>query len=129
MDLAAVREGLADAARDVGDVDTYPSVPGTIAPPAVCVGRMQIDYNQTMGGLLVAAVTVHAFASLAADIAGQDVLLPMLAPDGLKAALEADRTLRGVCEELRVESAEGPGISEVGGVQFWAASWTVRVWG
>lgn len=129
MNLATVRTNLAAAAEAAGDLDSLPYVPDSIAPPTLAVGRMQISYDQTMGGLVVAVVTLHAFTSRADSEQGQDDLLPLLAPDGVKAAVETDRTLDGACQELRVESADGPGLVEVGGVQFWSASWQIRVWG
>lgn len=129
MDLAAVRTGLAQAALAAGDLDVRSFVPATITTPLVAVGRMVLTFDQTMGGLLEAVVTVHAFASLADSEQGQDDLVTLLAPGGLKAALEADKTLGGACQELHVETADGPGLAEVGGQQYWSASWTVRVWG
>ena len=129
MNLATVRTNLAAAAAAAGDVDSLPYVPDSIAPPTLAVGRMQLTYNRAMGGLMEAVVTLHAFASRADTWQGQDDLLPLLAPDGVKAAVETDRTLGGACEELRVESADGPGLAEVGGIQYWSASWQIRVWG
>lgn len=129
MDLLAVRNALAVAAGSAGDLDAKAFIPGSITTPLVAVGRMQIAYDQAMGGLLEVTVTVHAFTSLADAQQGQEDLLPLLASSGLKAALEADRTLGGACQELNVASADGPGISDVGGQQYWSASWTVRVWG
>lgn len=129
MDLLAVREGLASAGGQAADMDAYHFIPGKISPPTLAVGRMQLTYNRSFGGLVEVAVTVHAFASLADQQQGQEDIVQLLAAGTVKAAIEADRTLGGACEELRVESADGPGISEVGGQQYWSATWTVRVWG
>lgn len=128
MDLLAIRNALAEAGAAAGDLDSLPYIPASIAPPTLAVGRMQLTYDETFGGLASAAVTVHAFASLADGQQGQDDLLPLLDPSGVKAALEADRTLGGACQELRVESADGPGFAEVMGQSYWSATWTVRVW-
>lgn len=128
MDLSAIRTALAVAGEAAGDLDCLPYIPASIAPPTLAVGRMQLTYNQTFGALTEVVVTVHAFASLADNQQGQDDLLPLLAPSGVKAALEADRTLGGACQELRVESADGPGFSDVAGQSYWSATWTVRVW-
>lgn len=129
MDLLAIRNGLAAAGEAAGDIDSKPFIPSSIAPPTLAVGRMQLTYDQAFGGLAVALVTVHAFASMSDTQQGQEDLLPLLDPSGVKAAIEADRTLGGACQELRVESADGPGISEVAGQQYWSATWQVRVWG
>jgi len=124
VNLAAIRAGI--AAVNYGDMDALPYIPDTITPITIAVGRMQMNYNQTMSGLVEVAVTLHAFSSRADTWQGQDDLM---APGGLKASLETDRTLGGVCSELRVETCDGPGIADVGGQQYWAANWTVRVWG
>lgn len=129
MDLGAVRCALAHATRGVDNLDSYSFIPGSIAAPALAVGRMQITYNTSFGGLVEAAFAVHAFASIADAQDGQDAIVELLAAYSVKAAIEEDRTLGGACQELRVESADGPGISEVGGQQYWSATWTVRVWG
>lgn len=128
MDLAAIRTALAEAGAAAGDLDSLPYIPASIAPPTLAVGRMQLTYDQTFGGLSVVEVTVYAFASLADNQQGQETLLPLLGPSGVKAALEADRTLGGACQELRVESADGPGFADVAGQSYWSATWTVRVW-
>lgn len=128
MDLLAVRTALAEAGQDAGDLDSLPYIPAVLSPPTLAVGRMQLTYDQTFGGLSTVVVTVHAFASLADNQQGQETLLPLLDPTGVKAALEADRTLGGACQELRVESADGPGFAEVAGQSYWSATWTVRVW-
>lgn len=128
MDLSAVRAGLAGV--DYGDdVDAKPYIPDSIVPVTVAVGRMQLTYNRTYGGLVEVVITLHAFASRADTWQGQEDLLPLMSEDGLKAAVEADRTLGGACQELRVESADGPGLVDVAGQQYWGSSWTVRVWG
>lgn len=129
MDLAAVRAALALAAEAAGDLDCLAEVPVMIVPPTLAVGRMRLTYDTTFAGQLTAEITLHAFASLADNRQGQDDLLPLLAPDGLKAAIEADLTLGGECDTLRVESADGPAFATVAGQDYWSATWTVRVWG
>lgn len=129
MDLAAVRAALAAAAATAGDLDAVDHIPAVIAPPTLAVGRMRLTYNTTYGGQMTAEVTLHAFTSLADNQQGQDDLLPLLAPGGVKAAVEADTTLGGECETLRVETADGPAFATVAGQDYWSATWTVRVWG
>lgn len=126
MSLAEVRDGL--AAVTVTGWDFKPFIPDTISPPTLAVGRIQVQYDKSMGGLLELTATVHGFASRADSQDGQDRLYPLMEKAGLKALLEADRTLGGACEELRVEMCEGPGLVDVAGTQFWSSSWTVRVW-
>ena len=130
MNLATVRTAL--AAITITGLTARPFIPDSIDPPLLAVGRMRISYDKAMRGLQEVEITLHAFSSRADSQQGQDDLLPFMTESGatsVKAAIEADKTLGGACQALRVESCEGPGLSDVGGIQFWSSTWTVRVWG
>ncbi len=133
MDLATVRTNLATAAATASsDLVAVDYIPDVVYPPTVAVGRMRLDYNKSMGGLLEAEFTVHVFASRADTEDGQDVLVPLMGQSGattIKGAIETDKTLSGACATLRVEVGDGPGLVDVSGVQFWASTFTVRIWG
>lgn len=129
MDFVTVRDALATKAKNAGDFDVAGFIPDSITPPYFAVGKQQITYHQTFGGLVDVTFTCHLFASRADTEQGQETVLPYLDASGIPAALEADPTLGGACSALVVKSAEGPGLVDVAGVQFWAASFTVEVWG
>lgn len=127
MDLAGVKAAL--GSLTISGWDFKDSIPNVIYPPTVAVGRMRLDYNKAFGGLAFVEVTLHAFASMADNEQGQSDLLALMETDGLKATVEADKTLGGTCQTLNVESSEGPGLVDVNGQQYWSSSWTVRVYG
>ena len=129
MDFVTVRDALATKAKNAGDFDASGFIPDSITTPYFAVGKQQVDYHQTFNGLVQATFTCHLFASRADTEQGQETVLPYLDATGIPAALEADPTLGAVCSALVVVSSEGPGLVEVGGIQFWAASFNVKVWG
>lgn len=48
-DLAAVRQGIADAINALDGVTAYPRTPGTIHTPCVIVDTEEIDWRTAMG--------------------------------------------------------------------------------
>lgn len=127
MDLTGVRDAL--GSLTLTGWDFFPAIPNVVYPPVVAVGRMRLDYNKAFGGLAFVEVTLHAFASMADNERGQFALLELMETTGLKATVEADKTLGGKCQTLNVESCEGPGLVDVNGQQYWSSSWTVKVYG
>lgn len=133
MDIAAVRAALAEAASTVAGLACHGYMPDDITEPALCVGEVEIAYDQTYGrGMDRLTVTCYVFASRADDVSGQRLIDGYLAgsgPASLKAAIEADRVLGGACHDVRVASAEGYGTYDYGAVKYVGAKITVHITG
>lgn len=139
MDIQSVREGLRDAAAAVSGLRCHDYVPGSISPPTFFIAEEEIVFDLAMGRNLDTAIfTCLLMTSMGANRSGQQALTPYLAgsgPKSIKAALEAARgapgslALSGAADDLRVESLRGHQVSEVGGTEYWSATFTVRVWG
>lgn len=133
MDIAAIRQALANAVGTIAGVQVHPSVPDSITAPAFGAGEVEIDYDQTFhGGLTVLLCKGRLYHSRAAgadsDQPAMDAYLMPAGPTSIKAAIEADRTLGGVCQALRVERLHGYATYQVGGVDYLGAEFDVRVW-
>lgn len=101
--------------------------------PAVIVGEVAVDYDQTFNGasgkVHEFTWTVRLYVSRADDRSAQDKLDAYLdGASGIKAALEADRTLGGAAETLRVTAMSGYGVYEVAGQAYLGAEFSVSVW-
>lgn len=109
MDLVDVRAGLATAAAAVPGLNTSPHAPDAVDVPHFYPGESEIDYDRTFGsGVDEAVITCYVLTSAGEDKDGQ-LLLDQLLGRGdmsIKAALEADRTLGGVCADLRVRRVQ-----------------------
>lgn len=147
MDHDLVAEALATAAKNV----TYTPAIGQAAAaltahgfaleslgtlPCFEVGEFDIEFDKTFGApgqrLSEVLVTCRVYASRADDRSGHTVLKQLLKAAGatsVKAAIEADRTLGGLVEALRVERVKGYGVYEVAGANYYGARFDVRVWG
>lgn len=139
MDIAAVRQGLADAAATIDGLNCYGYTPDSVSEPCFYPLDVTIDYDQTFArGMDQLSVTCIVLASRADDRAGQAKLDAYLAGSGsqsIKAAIEAARgapgqsSLDGACDDLRVQRVFGYGIYEEAGVKLYGAKFQVQVIG
>lgn len=134
MDITAVFEGLAAAAGAIDGLRSFGYLPDAIAPPTFYVVEAEIQFDQAFARGMddINPVTCRLLASRATDRGGQRQLQAYMAgsgPRSVKAALEADRTLGGVCEAVHVTGVRGMGQYEHGGVAYVGADFMVRVIG
>lgn len=103
-------------------------------PPGAHVYPARVDFDQAFGrGLDVEEYAVEVFVAEVSDIGSQDVLDDYLEPDGplsVKAAIEADRTLGGLVDDLHCYSQSGYRryLRDSGLTPVLGAQWLVRVW-
>ena len=107
MNIATVRAAMAaamDGATSGVQVNAYALAQPT--PPGIQILSGGVEYDRAFArGLDEWTFTVQAFVALNADIGPQKLLDTLCAPTGagsVKAALEADRTLGGAVQTLRV---------------------------
>lgn len=128
-----VSERLAAAALTVEGILVADSfVPESVSAPHFYVGEWTLQYDQTFGGLVDAEVICRVLCSRSDDVAGQDLLRGFWAPTGaasVKAALEADPTLGGACQDLHVRRVQGHRLYQVGDMRYYGAEWPVRILG
>lgn len=128
-----VRTAIATALRVIPGLQASPYMLANPTPPAAHVLRGDILYDQAMqGGTHIWTMRVQVFVSLVSDIGGQMLLDEYLSPDGarsVKAAVEADRTLGGIVDDLHVTTASGEQVyvRDQSG-QLLGSDWNVEVW-
>jgi hypothetical protein len=133
-----IREGLRASLDTIPGVQVSAYVLGNPTLPAIEVvpgweGKDGIDYDKTFKrGLDALVFTVRAMVGTPTDIGAQKRLDRMIAPtgdDSVKAAVEADGTLGGVVEDVRVTECSGyKAFARDGGTVALGANWRVEVW-
>lgn len=132
LDVNAAMNGLGIRLATVAGLRVYDYPPDTIAPPAGIVSYPEtIEFDQTYAaGADRATIPVHVLVGKVSDRATRDALGAYVARTGatsVKTALEADPTLAGVVDSLRVRGATFSNMT-VGGGEFLAATFDVEVY-
>lgn len=132
MDLDAVMNALGDALTAIDDLNVYPFNTSSLVAPAAVVGLPEVvEYDQTMGrGSDRARVPLWLVVCNVDDLTAVTAINSYLSATGdnsIKAAVEADTTLGGAADTIRVVDAT-PETIVIGGVEYLAAMFTIDVW-
>ena len=105
-----VKDGLKTAIQTVSGLRAYDYQPDQVNPPFAWPTLDEIRYHQTgmASGGVVMDFTVTVVVYRASERTAQDALDQYTAWSGsqsVRAAIEADRTLGGVCDDLIVTNA------------------------
>lgn len=130
--VSAIRDGLAAQLSNIAGLRVLSYAPDRVSVPAAAVEIESVEFDRTFGrGMDEFSLVVRLYASRADDRAGQDRLDTYLAGSGtasVKAAIEADASLGGIAQTLRVTRVENYGVYEVAGVSYFGAEFRVSVW-
>ena len=140
MDIAEVRAalGVAPVSVVVGSVqlNCTPYMPVAVSVPCFYPAEVELDYahtNSTFNGEPVVEVTCMVLtAAESNDQTGQallDAYLKTTGPSSIKAALESDQTLGGVCKSVFCHNVDGYRLYTVGLVAYYGARFRVSVLG
>ena len=118
--------------QTISGLRAYDLIPDTVVPPAAVVGQLDFTFDiDNARGLDQAQVDVLVIVQRFSERTGQDKLDAYLAGSGassIKAAIEADRTLSGAVNTLRVTGAEA-GTYDSQGVTFLSYRYRLTLWG
>jgi len=131
MALSAIRTAMGDALDAVPNLRVRELIPSLVVPPMAVVQPQQIEYDlNAQNGLHRYLFTVTVFVVKADDRAAQLRVDPFVAPTGtgsIKGALEADRTLGGVVNTLRVTNVNNYSSADANDVVYLAVDFEVEV--
>ena len=108
--VSQVKDGLKTAIQTISGLRAYDYQPEQVNPPFAYPVLTEIRYHETGMGLggVVMDFTVTVVVSRQSERVAQDTLdgyMAMTGASSVRAAIEADRTLGGVCDDLIVVSA------------------------
>lgn len=131
--LTAIEEALRVRLATIAGVRAYAEQPDTVNPPCLFPIPREGDYHESFGGTEMTTfdVVVLAVGFDAGYRRGQnavDVYLARTGARSIKAAIEADRTLNDVAQDVNVTRWFDRGAIEINGVEYWGAKVEVQVW-
>lgn len=129
--ITQVIDGLVTRLRTIDGLRAYDRPADITAPPAAFVLLETVDYQNAFAlGDPRLTFTVTVVVARTSDRAAYDRLSDFLAPTGAKsirAAIEADRSLGGVCQTLIVQTAENVRMISQGDADYLAADVSLLV--
>lgn len=132
LDLNAAMDALGVRLATIAGLRVYDYPPDVIAEPAGVIAYPEsVDYDQTYaGGADRAMFPIHVLTGKVSDRASRDRIGAYVARTGaasVKTTLEAEPTLGGVVDSLRVQSATFSTMA-VAGLEYLAVSFNVEVY-
>lgn len=129
--LQQIADGLETRLATITGLRVYDHVPDVFAPPCSFILPGSIDYwGDFSGGNPEVEVVVTVVVGRTSDRAAQKSLYTYMSYSGsssIRAAIEADRSLGGVCQTLLVERADNIRMLSQGDATYLAVDFTVRV--
>lgn len=114
--VTEIKQGIATALATIPGLRSYAVQPDNLNPPFAWPMLDTVTYNGAMrGGLITHIYTVTVVVGRAAERTAQNALDGYVSYDSatsIRAALEADRTLGGMVQNLLVESANNISTTE-----------------
>ncbi len=127
-----VRDGLKKNLQEITGLRVYDLVPDNPQPPSAIIGQLDLVFDlNNARGLDQANIDVLVIVQRFSERTGQDKLDKYLSGSGdysIKAAIEADRTLDGTVDTLRVTSAQS-GVYQAADIEYLSYRYQVTVWG
>jgi hypothetical protein len=129
---STVRSNLKARLATITGLKTYDYIPDSVNVPGAVVGQLDLNFDATFNrGFDNATCTILLIVGRMSESAGQTKLDGYLASTGstsVKAAIEADATLSGAVQTLRVTSATA-GSVQVASIDYLAYRYNVELIG
>ena len=130
--VSQIKAGLAANLATVSGLRAYSYQPDNVNTPFAWPLLESIQYNGAMGGgLITHQFTVSVVVGRSAERTAQTLLDGYLSYKGatsIRAAIESDRTLGGVVQDLIVESADNISTLEANDATYLAIDFVVTVY-
>lgn len=129
--ITQVKTGLAARLATITGLRTYAYQPDQLNAPMAYSNLDSITYHRTFGGMTEQQYTVTVIVARATERTAEASVDGYTAYSGttsVRAAIEADRTLGGVVDDLIVESATGIQSISANDTEYLSVDFVVRVY-
>ena len=131
MNVSSVRDGIKTRLQTISGLRVWDVIPDQVTPPGAVVGQLDFTFDiDNARGVDLANVDVYVIVQRMDARSGQNKLDEYLGSGAksIKTAIEADRTLGGTVNTLRVTRAEA-GTYLQGDVTFLSYRYSLTIWG
>ena len=131
MNVSNVRDGIKTRLQTISGLRVWDVIPDQVTPPGAVVGQLDFTFDiDNARGVDLANVDVYVIVQRMDARSGQNKLDEYLGSGSksIKTAIEADRTLGGTVNTLRVTRAEA-GTYLQGDVTFLSYRYSLTIWG
>jgi hypothetical protein len=130
--MSDLRQGLAEALRTIPSLRVYELLPDNPNPPGVAISLDRVVYDSVFArGCDEYEFTIHLFVTRGDDRTAQVRIEDYIAgngPTSIKAVIEADPTLGGVAQTVRVSEARNLGTQDrADGTSLMLVDFTVTI--
>lgn len=130
MSIAAIRKGLGANLGTVRGLRVSETIPDNPNPPIAIIALGNVVYDGAyQGGLVTYNFTVSAIVGRASEREAQRRLDEYISPNGLKAAIESEKSLGGAAYDVRVSEMTNIGAVQIGDQTYLACDFLVSVYG
>lgn len=127
--ISALRTALATNLGSITGLRTSAEIPDNPSPPIAIVVLDSIDYDQAFKqGLTIYNFTIQVIVGRASEREAQRRLDSYSQTDGIKSAVESDKSLGGNAYDVRVIGLSAIGSLQLNDQTYIAADFTVAVY-
>lgn len=131
--LADIRQGLAANLQALPSVEVYEREGGLANVPCAVIVTPTIDYHQSFSSAGLVRYEFRIMLLVQSSDSEQsgldlDTYADPGSPTSVRAAVESDRTLGGIADDLICTSFRPLSSEEVSGIGYWGGEFTVTVY-
>lgn len=131
--LADIRQGLAANLQALPGVEVYEREGGMINVPCAVIVTPTIDYHQTFSAAGLVRYDFRLMVLVQSSDSDQggidlDTYADPASRTSVRAAVESDRTLGGIADDLICTAFRPLSSEEVAGIGYWGGEFTVTVY-
>lgn len=129
MAISDLRAGLVANLQTIPDIRVYATLPDVVNPPSALITLDKIQYQQqNNNSMSIYTFKVTIVLGRVAERVAQQNLDVLVAPDGVKSAIESDRTLGGFAYEVNIQEMSAYGAVSINGIDYLSAEFSVLVY-
>jgi len=129
MAISDLRAGLVANLQTIPDIRVYATLPDVVNPPSALITLDRVEYQQQNNNAMsIYTFKVTIVLGRVSERVAQENMDVLVAPTGVKAAIESDRTLGGNAYEVNIQEMSSYGAVSINGIDYLSAEFSVLVY-